>query len=142
MLVMVFGLMRAMNAFDTWRIGRSIRRGGSRPYLDPESRFVVRLSDTDVVCARPDGTRERVTWDELQRVEIVNTSDGPMRPDTFWLLVGDEGGCAIPWGATGEPELIERLQQLPGFSNEAVIGAATDTGDARRTCWVRSAGTG
>ena len=137
-LAMVFGIMRATNAIDTWRVERAMRRAGpSARRLVPESLFVVRLGDDDVVCERPDGTRERVTWDDLQRVEIVNTSDGPMRPDTFWLLIGDAGGCAIPWGATGERQLLDRLQKLPGFLNAAVISAATDAGDARRTCWER-----
>lgn len=138
MLALVFGIIRATNAIDTWLAERAMRRPGSSGMrLIPESLFVVRLGEDDVVCERPDGTRERVTWADLQRVEIVNTSDGPMHPDMFWLLVGDTGGCAIPWGATGEKQLLERLQKLPGFENAAVIAAATDTGDARRTCWTR-----
>ena len=137
-LALVFGIIRATNAIDSWRADRAMRRAGpSGMRLVPESLFVVGLGDDDVVCERPDGTRERVTWAELQRVEIVNTSDGPMHPDTFWLLIGDAGGCAIPWGATGERQLLDRLQKLPGFLNAAVISAATDTGDARRTCWEK-----
>lgn len=111
--------------------------GRGSPALDPEGRFVVRVDAAEVVCERPDGTRERVNWDDLERVEIVSTSEGPRFPDTFWLLVGKVGGCAIPWGATGEAQLLERLQQLPGFDNTAVIGAASDSTDARRTCWER-----
>jgi hypothetical protein len=47
-----------------------------RAPLVPESRFVVRLSDTEVVCERPDGTVERVGWADLQKVEVVTTGDG------------------------------------------------------------------
>lgn len=117
-------------------------RGGQAPALDPEGRFVVRVDPAGVACERPDGTQERVTWDDLERVEIVSTSEGPRVPDTFWLLVGKVGGCAIPWGATGEAELLERLQQLPGFDNSAVIAAASDATDARRTCWERDSNLG
>src|SRR5687767_1492898 len=100
-----------------------------RARLDPESRFIVRLSDSEVVCERPDGKTERVAWSDLQRVEIVTTSEGPMVPDVFWVLHGTDSGCAIPQGATGEEELLDRLHALPGFDNGRMIEAmccATD----------------
>src|SRR6188768_4011657 len=107
---------------------------GSRRSLQPESRFVVCLSDTDVVCQRPDGRTERLAWDDLQRVEILTTPDGPFAPDTFWVLHGTNSGCVIPWGATGERELLERLQRLPQFDNMAVINTAPRTKEATTLC--------
>src|SRR4051812_27655178 len=77
-----------------------------RAALDPESRFVVRWSDSEVVCERPDGATERVAWKDLQRIEVVTTSDGPFLPDVFWLLRGTVGGCVIPQGATGDVDLV------------------------------------
>ena len=134
MMLLILGLVVVFGGVLVLVFGR----GGPALPLDPEGRFVVRVDSAEVVCERPDGTRERVTWDDLRRVEIVSTSEGPRFPDTFWLLVGGSGGCAIPWGATGEAELLERLQRLPGFDNSAVIGAASDATDARRTCWERA----
>jgi hypothetical protein len=129
---------RAMRAYLAWQVGHVLRRGGDADgRVEPEGRFVVHLGDTGVVCDRPDGTSERISWDGLQRVEIVSTSEGPTVPDIFWLLVGETDGCAIPWGATGEHELLLRLQALPGFDNDAVIAAATDATESRRTCWQR-----
>jgi hypothetical protein len=112
----------------------------SRPpaRLEPESRFVVRLSDSEVVCERPDGTVERVGWDVLQKVEVVTTGDGPFAPDVFWVLHGRDGGCAIPQGATGDRQMLERLQALPGFDNNAVIAAMSSTSDRRFLCWERT----
>ena len=117
-----------------WRRRKTIPRG-----LEPESRFIVRMSDTEVACERPDGKTERVAWNDLQRVEILTTSDGPMSPDVFWLLHGTTGGCAIPQGATGERALLERLQALPGFDNGQVIEAMGSTSDRRFLCWQRPA---
>lgn len=118
----------------------------SRPYalephppLLPESRFVVRLSDTEVTCERPDGKVERVGWADLQKVEVVTTSDGPFAPDVFWVLHGTDGGCAVPQGATGDSELLERLQALPGFDNHAFIEAMSSASDRRFLCWQRAA---
>jgi len=109
---------------------------GSHPALQPESSFIVRLSDSDVVCERPDGQTERVSWDDLQRVEILTTADGPFVPDTFWVLRGTVSGCVIPSGATGEQEL---LQRLPQFDNMAVINAVPKPQESLTLCWQRPA---
>ena len=76
-------------------------------------------------------------WDDLQRVEIVTTDHGPFAPDVFWVLHGLKAGCVIPQGATGEKELLERLQALPGFRYEAVIEAMSSTENRRFLCWER-----
>lgn len=107
--------------------------------LKPESRFVVRLSDLEVVCERPDGKVERVAWSDLQKVEVVTTSAGFSAPDLFWVLHGTAGGCAVPQGATGDKELVTRLQALPGFNNQAVIEAMSCAADRRFLCWERAA---
>lgn len=111
---------------------------GSHAPLQPESQFVVHLSDTEVHCQRPDGRTERVAWGDLQRVEILTTPDGPFAPDAFWVLSGTDSGCVIPWGATGGDELLERLQRLPRFDNMAVISAAPKSEDAMTLCWQKS----
>lgn len=118
---------------------RGSARCASEPALYPESRFVVRLSDTEVVCERPDGKVERVDWADLQKIEVVTTSDGPFAPDVFWVLHGTDGGCVVPQGATGDGRLLERLQALPSFDNDAVIEAMCSTSDRRFLCWQRAA---
>lgn len=104
---------------------------------DPESRFIVHLSDDAVSCERPDGHVEQVAWDELQRVEILTTPDGPLSPDTFWVLSGSDSGCVIPWGATRDRELLERLQRLPHFDSKAVINTAPKTKESMTLCWQK-----
>jgi hypothetical protein len=106
--------------------------------LEPESRFIIRLSDSEVVCERPDGKVERVGWSDLQKVEVVTTADGPFAPDVFWVLHGTSGGCAVPQGATGDKELLERLQALPGFDDQAFIEAMSSISDRRFLCWQRA----
>jgi hypothetical protein len=70
------------------------------------------LSDSEVVCERPDGTVERVGCDDLQKVEVVTT---------------------------GDRHLLERLQVLSGFDNDAVIAAMSSTSARRFLCWERTA---
>ena len=99
---------------------------------------MVRVSDREVLCERPDGKVERVGWGDLQKVEVVTTSDGPFAPDVFWVLHGTVGGCAVPQGASGDGDLLARLQALPGFDNNAVIEAMSSTSDRRFLCWLRA----
>jgi hypothetical protein len=103
--------------------------------LMPESLCVVTLSETGVSCTRPGGLRESVAWDDLRRVEIITTDQGPFAADVLWVLHGSSTGCVVPQGATGEPELLARLQALPGFRNDAVIQAMGSTENARFVCW-------
>jgi hypothetical protein len=133
---------------QTWYERRSVRRllaevieatktNQPRPRLVPESDYRVVLSDAGIVCTRPDGTREFVSWTDLCRVEIVTTDEGPFLPDVFWVLHGSDGGCVIPQGATGEEELMERLQALPGFRNDVIVDAMSLTDNNRLLCWER-----
>lgn len=114
-------------------------RYASESRLEPESRFVVRLSDSAVVCERPDGKTERVGWAHLQKVEVDTTSDGPLAPDVFWVLHGADGDCIVPQGANGERDLFERLQALPWFDHQAFSEAMCSTSDRTFLCWQRAA---
>jgi hypothetical protein len=109
----------------------------------PEASFVVTVSDAEVRCDRPDGRAERVPWEDLKAVIIQTTADGPFAPDVYWMLVGSSAtsGCVIPWGATGERELLKRLQDLPKFNNDAVCRAASCSHEQMFLCWERPKGT-
>lgn len=60
---------------------RAGRNAPPRPAsaLEPESRLVVRLSDSEVVCERPDGKIERVGWADLEKVEVVTSGHNARR---------------------------------------------------------------
>ena|SRR5882672_10016355 len=93
-----------------------------------------------VTRSRPDGVQETIRWDDLAEVGIITTDEGPWSEDVFWLLIGSDGksGCAVPQGAEGSKVLLEALQKLPGFDNEAVIKAMGSTSNARFTCWKKA----
>ncbi|MGA9771217.1 MAG: hypothetical protein WBV94_19440 [Blastocatellia bacterium] len=103
--------------------------------MNAESQWIVTVTDTEISCTRPDGQTESVTWDELKAVVVHTTSEGPFTMDVFWLLAGEESGCFIPQGAKGEAALLERMQKLPGFDNEAFIEAMSSTEDDTFLCW-------
>ena len=97
----------------------------------------VAFDGEQVTRTLPDGRTERVRWNELEEISIVTTADGPLTEDVFWMLRGTSGGCAVPGEARGINELLARLQQLPGFDNEAVVHAMGSTSNATFVCWKR-----
>jgi hypothetical protein len=98
-------------------------------------RSSVVVDERGVTCRRPGGTVEAVAWADLRAVEILTTDEGPWSEDVFWVLHGRGGGCVVPQEAEGSNALLERLQQLPGFDNAAVIRAMGSTENARFPCW-------
>ena len=82
---------------------------------------------------------ERITWSDLIEIGIVTTNEGPFQEDVYFLLLGPdkEHGCAIPQGAIDTQKLVERLQALPGFDNDALIRAMGCTENDRFVCWQR-----
>ena len=105
--------------------------------INPEAAFVVTVTEEGVSCSRPNGSVEAVGWDDLKEVSIVTTDEGPFAIDVMWLLVGERGGCVVPQGATGEDLLLERLQRLEGFDNEAVLEAMASVENRKFVCWQK-----
>jgi hypothetical protein len=105
-----------------------------------EASSQVEISDTGVIYQRADGVTRSVRWDDLQAVLIATTDDGPFVEDVWWILVDSDGQCVIPQAAAGETELFHRLQELPGFDNEAFIEAMSSVENRQFLCWQRQGG--
>lgn len=106
--------------------------------LNFESKWIVEVSDTCVSCTRPNGQVESLNWDDLKMVIIETTDKGPYAADMFWYLVGEQTGCVVPLGATGEEVLVKQLQATPGFNNDAFGQATTSTSNRRFIVWQRN----
>ncbi len=136
----------ASRSLSSWMASRAAAKvlamppDAPRARLDPESRFIIRMTESDVSCHRPDCIVETVCWDDLERIDILTNSDGPFAPDCFWLLIGPgTTGCCIPQGATGDAEVLARMQGLPGFNNQVFMKALGSHQEAIFTCWQRPA---
>lgn len=97
----------------------------------------VTCGDDAFELSWPRGPNETVRWEDVQRIVIRNTDSGPFDEDVFFCLETEEGTSVIPQGADGVPELLERLQQFPGFNNEAVIDSMGCTDNKLFLCWER-----
>lgn len=78
-----------------------------------------------------------VAWADLVAVSIRTTGAGPFEDDFFWELTSKHGSTTSVGSETeGVDILLERLQRLPGFDNEAVVAASASTEEARFACWA------
>jgi hypothetical protein len=79
---------------------------------------------------------ESVDWARLTRVAVHTSDEGPFQEDFYWLLVQEDGkGAAVPQTWEGSARLLEALQKLPGFDNQAFVSACTSVQPALFECW-------
>lgn len=97
----------------------------------------VTCDDEQISYTAPLGRTHSIRWDELTAVSFVTTDAGPFVDDMFWQLRAGNVVCTIPSEARGTDELLPRLQSLPGFDNEALIGAMTCTVNDCFLLWRR-----
>ena len=76
-------------------------------------------------------------WDELARVEILTTDEGPSTEDFFFLLEGRDGsGVAVSNELAVRHGLVAILQRrLGGLDNKAIIEASGSTRARRFLVW-------
>ena len=73
----------------------------------------------------------------LQEIEEVRVRvrGHARRPAWTFVLRGPAGECELPL-PLAPATLIDRLQQLPGFDNAALIGALASPREGEARCWT------
>ncbi|WP_454720044.1 MULTISPECIES: hypothetical protein [Cupriavidus] len=134
---------------------RKVLPGGGRAdtpparHYDPSQPFVINLYDDRVVVHRPDGQREEVEWNALERVVVRVSNREPWAGSAWLILIGDpaadgaQQGCVVPMTAVNHAELVARLQALPGFSQPKLDNALRDAAAGKHrtdaNLWKRGA---
>ena len=140
MLVIIGMILAALVIYFAfqWDSDRFMRNRSGKALL-PESKFVVTVLDDAVEVRRPDGSSDRVDFNDLASIYVVTTSEGPWSPDVWWVLTtaDEKGGVLFPSGATGEDHAMKFMQDLEGFDNEAAVTAMGSTADCKFLCWQR-----
>ena len=91
-----------------------------------QERFWVKHSEKE---------KESFLWKELIGVAIRIINNQPRTPDVFWILGVEKRLLTYPDKATGEIEMLKRLQKLPGFNNNAIISAMSCIENETFICW-------
>lgn len=80
------------------------------------------------------GSEERLAWAELREVRIVSRPAPTLSEGVVFELEGASATLRIPRPEATQ-DLIDRLQQLPGFSTETLIEAIGCAEEAEFVCW-------
>lgn len=84
-----------------------------------------------------------VSLDELARVQIRSSSDGPLSSDLMWEFTQSDGQrLSIPGDAEGADVIFDALTALPGVNYDAVTQATLSTKDQAFQVWVRRRASG
>jgi len=77
-----------------------------------------------------------VRWEAVTEIAVRITSCGPAEEDVFFVFTYDDGTrLAIGLGDTDY--LLPRLQEMPGFDNEAFVRAMATSEDGSSVLWRR-----
>ena len=124
----------------TWLYARARRRVTEHrhPRLDPESKYTVVISDTQLAIQDPNKNLQCIELDEIDRIVIRTNSLGPWFPDFWWdFYKADTLACSFPQGATGEDAAMDLASRLSGFDFESFGKAMASAEDAEFPCWQR-----
>lgn len=105
--------------------------------LNPESKWVVKISGGTISIVDFQKLDNSIVISEMNDVTIITNDTGPIGIDLWWRLSGNGKLVFVPGGATGEKEMVHRLQKLPDFNNEELIRAMGSTDNAEFLIWTR-----
>jgi hypothetical protein len=108
-----------------------------RKFKNPEEDFVITITDKLIRVEHPNRKAEHVSWNNIQEIKLINTDSGPLLPDIWLALIGEEDGCLIPHGAKGFDEIYDIVSKYEGFNFEEAIKSFTTAGNAEFHLWTR-----
>lgn len=97
----------------------------------------VRFDETKISFFDEEERDSVIFWKDLQKVSLEITDVGPFAPDVFWQLESKAENILIAQGTTGEADLMNRLQQLPGFDSNSIILAMACVEEGSFLCWKK-----
>src|SRR3989338_1072913 len=103
--------------------------------MTPESLWEVSVHDGVIVVQNPQGEIETLPIANVISVKIETDDSGPWESDVWWLISSTDDALVFPSGATGEKTVLEALQLLPGFDNDAVTRAMSCTEPRTFVCF-------
>lgn len=101
----------------------------------PRPRTQTILDQRGIRRERSGAILEGVFWDELERITIMTTDEGPFAEDFFFMFYGSEGGVAVPNGDAVELNLLDVIGGIDGFDHMAVVLASGSTDWNEFLCW-------
>lgn len=104
---------------------------------NPEDDYIVVITDEQIVVTYPDGITEKVFWNDIQQIKLINTDWGPVSPDMWLTLIGISEKCMIPMGAKGFDEIYDVVSKWEGFDFEQFGESMRCTDNKEFVLWTK-----
>ena len=106
-----------------------------------DSLYTLTVTDEFVRIEHPRRRTEQIRWDDIDIIWLINTDEGPLRPEIFMGLGGaDEntGGCLIPiHECDGYEQVYDIVSKWDGFHFENYIHSMSCTDNKDFYLWHR-----
>ena len=110
---------------------------GKSKMENPEDEFKITITDELVRVEHPKRKTEMVFWKNIREIRLINTDSGPVTPDIWLALIGNEGGCLLPHGAIGYDQVYEIVSKYKGFDFDSVILSMACTENKEFPLWKK-----
>jgi hypothetical protein len=110
---------------------------------DPNSKEpdepIVTVTEEEIICSYPTQRKvETVRWDNLVKIEVLTTGDGPALCDVYIVLRDADGkGVVIPQECEESKVIVDRILKFPDFDYEKFITAMGSAENRRFVVWEK-----
>lgn len=102
-----------------------------------ETFWSVGIINQTVILKNPDGKGVSFSIDDIQKIIIETTDEGPIHPDVWWKISTSTETYVFPSGCNGEDILLQEVQKFPNFNNEEFIKAMCCAENNEFVCWIK-----
>ena len=88
-----------------------------------EERWQVKILSDILEVVDPNQDIQRIRLEDINGIAIETNDSGPFGMDVIWYLSDGVSTISFPMGATGETDVMKKLQTLDGFDNQELINA-------------------
>ena len=105
--------------------------------MNSESSVLVKDHGEFISSVFPSGDTQTLSWKDLSRVEVQTNESGPWGWDVWWVLFGTEDKVSFPLGATGQDDILEKLQVVTGAERSQLVQGMNCTSHRTFVCWQK-----
>ena len=105
--------------------------------IQPEDLYVTTINEKSVSVYHPQKGIISIEWDKINEIVLLNTDDGPLQPDVWLVLKGENDYCLIPQGCDGFEKVYDIVSKYDGFNFENVINSMSYYENKQFLLWRR-----
>lgn len=101
----------------------------------------ITITEEEIICKFSSGQVDHIRWNNVAKVQVLTTDEGPYVCDVFYILTDTAGkGVAIPQDKPESGTIIEKITRWPGFQHEEMVLAMGSTEVKWFTVWEKEVG--